>query len=53
MPEPLREYFPEIGHDLTLVTWEHAVNSKEKLEKALAGNGIQFPFLRKLIKLQF
>ncbi|XP_073972737.1 protein FAM151B isoform X2 [Rhodnius prolixus] len=40
MPEPLREYFPEIGHDLTLVTWEHAVNSKEKLEKALAGDSL-------------
>uniref|UniRef100_A0A069DRK9 Putative conserved secreted protein n=1 Tax=Panstrongylus megistus TaxID=65343 RepID=A0A069DRK9_9HEMI len=40
MPEPLQEYFPEIGHDLTLVTWEHAVNSKEKLKKALTGDSL-------------
>ncbi|XP_069695619.1 protein FAM151B isoform X2 [Periplaneta americana] len=31
----MQEYFPEIGNDLTVVTWGHAVNSKQKLQDAL------------------
>jgi hypothetical protein len=33
----VQEYFPEIGNDLTVVTWGHAVNSQEKLQAALTG----------------
>ena len=29
------EYWPEVKDDLTLVTWSHATNSKQKLEDAL------------------
>ena len=29
------EYWPEVKDDLTLVTWSHATNSKQKLEEAL------------------
>lgn len=36
--ETLAHYFPEIKNDLTKVTWEHGVNSKEKMEAALKGN---------------
>jgi len=40
MPEPLSEYFPEIKGDLTKVTWEHAVNSRQLLDAALAGDSM-------------
>jgi hypothetical protein len=33
----VQEYFPEIGTDLTVVTWGHAVNSQQKLQDALTG----------------
>lgn len=33
----VQEYFPEIGNDLTVVTWGHAVNSQQKLQAALTG----------------
>jgi hypothetical protein len=33
----VQEYFPEIGSDLTVVTWGHAVNSQQKLQDALTG----------------
>jgi hypothetical protein len=33
----VQEYFPEIGSDLTVVTWGHAVNSRQKLHDALTG----------------
>lgn len=31
----VQEYFPEIGSDLSVVTWGHAVNSQQKLQDAL------------------
>lgn len=34
------EYWPEVKDDLTLVTWSHATNSKQKLEDALRNNSI-------------
>jgi pyruvate/2-oxoglutarate/acetoin dehydrogenase E1 component len=33
----VQEYFPEIGDDLTVVTWGHAVNNQQKLQAALTG----------------
>ncbi|KAJ9576494.1 hypothetical protein L9F63_006643 [Diploptera punctata] len=34
----MQQYFPEIGNDLTKVTWGHAVNSKQLLEQAIQDN---------------
>ncbi|PSN44146.1 hypothetical protein C0J52_15662 [Blattella germanica] len=34
----MQEYFPEIGNDLTTVTWGHAVNSKQLLQEAIQEN---------------
>lgn len=31
----MEEYFPEIGSNLTTVTWAHAVNSRQQLEDAV------------------
>ena len=36
----VQEYFPEIGNDLTVVTWGHAVNSQQQLQAALTGKKI-------------
>ena len=33
--QDVTEYWPEVNDDLTLVTWSHATNSKQKLEDAL------------------
>ena len=33
----MQRYFPEIGDDLTKVTWGHAVNSKQLLDEAIQG----------------
>lgn len=32
--------YPEIGADLTKVTWAHGVDSKKKLERALRGKNL-------------
>lgn len=38
--DTLAAYFPELKGDLTKVTWEHAVNSMEKLADALNGKAL-------------
>ena len=29
------DYFPSVGNDAARITWDHAVNSQEKLREAL------------------
>lgn len=33
----VKDFWPEVGQDLTRVKWAHAVNSKELLDEALKG----------------
>jgi len=34
----IRDYWPEVSEDLTLVQWKHSINTKELLENALEDN---------------
>lgn len=34
----LGAFFPEVKNDLTKITWDHAVNSKSRLDAALKSN---------------
>ena len=33
-------FFPDVADDLSKVTWGHAVNSKDDLEKLIAGMAV-------------